>query len=46
MCWAKEESCLVSRKKRRHDSGVVGTTHIRWVGKEDVKADVLQRKEL
>lgn len=22
MCWVKEESCLVCRKKRRHDGGV------------------------
>lgn len=45
VCWAKEESCLVCRKRGRHDSDVGGTTFIRCVGKGDIKTDVLERKK-
>lgn len=45
MFWAKEESCLVCRKRGRHDSDVGGTTLITCVGKGDIKTDVLERKK-
>lgn len=46
MCWVKEESCLVCKKKRRHDGGVGEMAHIRCVGKEGLKTYVLERKGL